>query len=396
MDQRNFMSANHLTRCPLCNSPDIKEFYHQKYLPVHVNEIFNTLKEARDCTKGNIVLAVCLNCDLIFNSRFNVALLEYDKNYDNNQGFSDQFQEHINNIINTLIKDYSVTHKKVLEVGCGNGEFLRSLCRASNSNGIGIDPAYRGEKTAGDVVFITDYFDKKYTSIEADTLLLRHVLEHIPGPSTFLADIISTLKIQNDLTVVIEVPDVEWISKHGAYWDLNYEHCNYFSKSSLKSLFAVNNIQAIDISNTFSGQYLIAVGKFKKNPKTELSAKTLNLANKSNTQVFLRNIKTRKHEINSILNGLDSPFAIWGAAGKGVTFINTLEAKLQNKIPYLIDINKNKQDKYCPGTGHRILSPEVLRQPGELRNILIMNPNYHTEIAKMLEKYDKNFSLTDI
>ena len=63
--------------------------------------------------------------------------------------------------------------------------------------------------------------------------------------------------------IIIEVPDFDWILKHQTYWDITYEHCNYFTMESIKNLFKLKKIDLIDVFNSFSGQYLIVIGKFK-------------------------------------------------------------------------------------------------------------------------------------
>jgi hypothetical protein len=111
---------------------------------------------------------------------------------------------------------------------------------------------------------------------------------------------------------------------------------------------------------------------------------------------FTSNVRDRKDRICSIISGIDGPFTIWGVAGKGVTFINIMDEKVQGKIPFVIDINEKKQGKYCPGTGHKIESPTILGQEKNLKNIIIMNPNYCDEISQLLETYNRNLNLIAI
>ena len=69
---------------------------------------------------------------------------------------------------------------------------------------------------------IKDYFSEKYNT-DADFLILRHTLEHIKDPFTFLHLI---AKANNYLgKIYIEVPTFDWISDRTAFWDITYEHC---------------------------------------------------------------------------------------------------------------------------------------------------------------------------
>lgn len=72
---------------------------------------------------------------------------------------------------------------------------------------------------------------------------------------------------------------------------------------------------------------------------------------------------------------------IWGGGSKGVSFLTTLG--LEDEVGYVVDVNPYKQDKYMAGTGHRVVSPDFLR---EYRPDLVvaMNPIYLEEIGAEL------------
>jgi len=188
--------------------------------------------------------------------------------------------------------------------------------------------------------------------------------------------------------------------KQKTYWDITYEHCNYFTKESIKNLFKLKKISIIDIFNVFSGQYFIVVGKFKLanfnlEEVEKNKIKILNENYKRDIKDSINQINFNKNKINSLLNKLEK-FTIWGISGKGVIFINMLNKKIREKIPFVIDINKNKQGRYCPGTDKKIVSPEILRKEKNINDIIIMNPIYYNEISKQLKSYGRKFNLIKI
>jgi ABC-type Fe3+-hydroxamate transport system substrate-binding protein len=69
---------------------------------------------------------------------------------------------------------------------------------------------------------------------------------------------------------------------------------------------------------------------------------------------------------------------VWGAGSKGVTFLNTFNA---SGIEYAVDLNSSLQDRYVPGTGQLIVSPEFLKRYRP-HVVFVMNPIYHSEIEK--------------
>ncbi|MBU4370169.1 hypothetical protein KKG58_05505 [Patescibacteria group bacterium] len=54
----------------------------------------------------------------------------------------------------------------------------------------------------------------------------------------------------------------------------------------------------------------------------------------------------------------------------------------RNKCQYVIDINPNKQNKFIPITGQKIVAPKILQEM-DIGTIIIMNSIYETEIKKL-------------
>ena len=106
----------------------------------------------------------------------------------------------------------------------------------------------------------------------------------------------------------------------------------------------------------------------------------------------------KNKEVEHIFNqiGEESLFTIWGAAAKGITFLNYLKKDIHWRIPFVIDINEAKQGKYCAGTGHKIMPPSILRRREDIKDIIIMNPNYLHEISTCLSINNRKFNLFTI
>jgi len=73
--------------------------------------------------------------------------------------------------------------------------------------------------------------------------------------------------------------------------------------------------------------------------------------------------------------------AIWGAGAKGATYLNLIDPN-RELIEFAVDLTSEKQGKFIPGTGHKIVSYEALRN---VDVVLLMNPNYHEENQKLLD-----------
>ena len=384
--------------CPSClNQDHLEIFYQIRNTPIHQNQIYDTLESAVNCKRGNISLTFCHNCGMAFNSQFKSGLLEYGEQYNNKQSASEYFRTYLNDTIDLLVHKYGIFNKRILDVGCGNGEFLELLSMKSHSRGIGFDPSYMGPDHTSNAQFVSDYLTEIYSPIKADVLILRHVLEHIDKPNQFLSSILQYLQVDTDCKIIIEVPDFNWIADHGAYWDIFYEHTNYFSKQSLRYLLESIGLDVIDIFNQFGGQYMIAIASFHPG-RIEKEIKTTYAVSKSILDQLKRNIELKNKEVEHIFNqiGEESLFTIWGAAAKGITFLNCLKRDVQQRIPFIIDMNAAKQGKYCAGVGHKIMPPSILKHREDIKDIITMNPNYLHEISIYLSIYKRKFNLFSI
>jgi len=354
-------------KCGLCQNCNLLTIYTVPNVPVFQNKVYATVDEAQNIMTGNVKLVMCSSCDFIFNADFDSKVMSYDAQYQNEQAHSHYFQRYLEELVELFAKK-RFNEMKIIEIGCGKGYFLEVL-RENGFDVIGFDPAYEG----GSPYIIKDYFSDKYSDLNADLIVLRHTLEHIQNPLRFLHSIGSAVGYRG--MIYIEVPDFRWIIKKKAFWDIFYEHCNYFSLASLGSLF-----QKSEQGSLFSNQYIYLLSDLrnlrdKAKPNTTSPPSTSQLKKQLNFyQGFVR-------EHPGML--------IWGAGAKGSTFVNLTDVN-KEYISCLVDINPKKQGRYIAKTGHKIISPAQLAD-FEGGDILVMNDNYYQEIQEQIK--GKHFNI---
>jgi hypothetical protein len=258
-------------QCKSCGSNQVKTFYEVKQIPVHSVLLMRTRDEAIRYPKGEIQLGFCEDCGFIYNVLHDPDQQEYSQNYEETQGFSPTFNVFHKKLANHLINKYNLHQKKIIEIGCGKGEFLNLICEIGNNQGIGFDPAYvpsRDSATLRDqVTFIQDFYSEKYTHYHGDFVCCKMTLEHIPNVGEFMATVRRSIGNQLDTIVFFQIPNVNYILNDQAFWDIYYEHCSYFSLGAIARLFRQSNFDVIDLSMDYDDQYLMIEAK-PSNQKT--------------------------------------------------------------------------------------------------------------------------------
>jgi hypothetical protein len=338
--------------------PKLHELYQVEQLPIFQNRMYDTVLEARNCPKGDMQLVEDSATGLVYNAAFRPELMVYDKHYQNEQAVSPLFQQHLDTVAGII--DQRMGKERIVEVGCGKGHFLETLL-TKGFDVTGFDPTYEG---------INPRVKRQYFApgvIEkANGLVLRHVLEHIQNPVAFLEQ----LKIANSGSgkIYIEVPCFDWICEHKAWFDIFYEHVNYFRLIDFNRMFG----EVVESGRLFGGQYLYVIAEL-----SSLRTPAIDMNDRVNFPTDFADNITEQNRTEQ------NRTAIWGGASKGVIFA-LLKERAGCPVGTVIDINSAKQEKFLPGTGLQVKSPEQgLAELGRGSTIYVMNSNYLEEIKRM-------------
>ncbi len=385
--------------CPACESDRINELYTLRGVPVHSCILFASQQAARDYTTGDIELAFCHDCGFVFNRTYDPALQEYSENFEESQHFSHTFNRFARTLAETIAREHDLAGRTVLEIGCGKAEFLALLCRIADCRGVGIDPGARPERLPEDVrsriELIRDFYGPQHARIRSDLVLCRHTLEHIGPVGRFLRSIRESVNTRPHTPVIFETPDALRVLREGAFWDIYYEHCSYFTAGAHARAFRSAGFDITALELQYDGQYIVQTAHSLDHEHRRDDAmlsllpleQDLEQVRHAARALPERIAAARQHWRDTLSRARDQRrrIALWGGGSKAVAFTTTLA--LQDAVEYVIDINPFKQGRFLPGSGIPVLPPDHLVQnPPDL--VIAMNPIYRPEIERDLRNRD--------
>ncbi len=373
-----------MSRCPLCHAASGAPFVHRRGVPLLQNAPAPTAEIARSVLRGELQITACPACAFVYNAAFDPALVAYADDYDNTQACSPRFADYLRGLATELVERHQLHGKRIVEVGCGKGQFLRLLCEIGGNRGFGFDPTYIGPETVdgGTVTFVRELYDERHAVPETHFVCCRHVLEHVTDPLAMLISIRRAICGDLSVPVFVEVPTVDWILRNRCFWDFFYEHHSYFSPQTLTYAFESSGFEVASVTPAFGGQYLwleARAGTVAAAPHDVAPALAAieDFAASFDSEFAALARDVQDHASDGV--------AIWGAGAKGVTLANLLDPTGQ-LIRYVVDINPRKQGGFIPGTGHAIVPPaELGAHP--LRLVLGMNAMYREEIEAEAAAY---------
>ena len=363
-------------KCQLCGSDPIP-FWTVKDVPTSSLVLHPTRDAAQAQPVGDLALEVCPTCGFIQNAAFDPGAVDYLAPYEESQANSPTFRRFAQETIDALLARYPLRGGTVLEVGCGKAEWLAMLCRTGDMAGVGIDPAYVSGRVPPEdehrFEVVTEFFGPD-TDLTGDLLVCRHTLEHIPNVREFTTWLGDAGARTPDSVLFVEVPDNGRILAEGAFWDMYYEHCAYFTATSMHNLAAAVGLTVHDLRLAYADQYLLLeASPVGKNRPFVDPASTVEAA-----IAFGERADAAIHIWGQELHGADR-VVLWGATSKTVSFVGATGAT----PAAVVDINTAKQGTFLPGSGLPIVAPERLSEL-DPDLVIAMNPIYLDEIRRDL------------
>ena len=324
------------------------------------------VKEDRGLT---LDLCQCMGCGLV---QFDCEPVDYYRDVIRAGGFSKTMVELRRYQYKHLIDSYHLEGKKFIEVGCGQGEFLKVLSEFPvEVHGIEHDP-HLVELARAQGLDVTEGFteteDTRFAGGLYDVFLSFNFLEHQPDPSTMLQAIYRNL--EDDAMGLITVPSFEYIMDHNSYYELIRDHLAYYTFETLTPLLERNGFQ-VEECEVINRDTLSVIVRKRPQMDTE------------NLLECYVNLKREMETYMKYLDAWDKKVAIWGASHQGFTLAAT--TKLGEKARYIIDSAPFKQGKFAPASHLPIVGPDHFHEH-PVDAIISTAPGYTDEIAASIRQ----------
>ncbi|MBM3251245.1 MAG: class I SAM-dependent methyltransferase [Candidatus Omnitrophica bacterium] len=316
----------------------------------------------------NLRVYQCSGCGLV---QLDSGPVPYYKEVIRAVGFSREMMNFRQKQFASLIDKFSLKGKKVIEIGCGCGEYL-SIMQECGVQAYGLEYSRlsvarcikNGLKASRG--FIRGSTEKlKYAPFDAFYIL--SFLEHLPDPNSVLRGIFNNLR--DGAVGLVEVPNFDMILRNKIFSEFMTDHLFYFTKETLATALRLNGFRVIECNQVWRDYIISAVVK---------KGERLDLADFYKYQVKLKN------EVEGYLRRFkNKKVAIWGAGHQALAVIALLN--LSGKIQYVIDSAPFKQGKFTPATHIPIVAPDILKlEPPDA--VIIMAAGYSNEVARIIRK----------
>lgn len=332
-----------LRQCRLCQSDAIRHRLQLDGSPSRVQRLLDSASAPPD-GGVNLTIYICEDCGFV-----QVPRLVSDDYYDDyvmTTSHSQQMQEYQLQQAESFVLNFKLAGKAVLEIGCGDGNYLGHL-KSAGSSVRGIEPSYPFRQLALSRGFdVLDAYVTRGYKVPGgpyDAFVTRQVLEHVEDPNEFLLAIRENLSESG--VGLVEVPSLEQALENSRFYDFFPDHLNYFSAHTLRHALVRNGFEVLEVSRGMGGEYNVAL--VRRTPTPDLTR--LDVARRSTCAEFLEFVSAQRAASRRV--------ALWGAGGKGLALLSLSGSP---ELAYVVDTDPHKQGKFTPSGKFPIYSPERL------------------------------------
>lgn len=367
-----------MKRCIICDGKLMANpLMKCKNMPASAQDI-PTKEELPGDSGIDLTLYQCSGCGLI---QFDCEPVPYYRDVIRSGGYSTTMVELRRAQYSHFIDMCGLKDKKIIEIGCGQGEFLQvltefpvqaygiehkaDLVAMAREKGLNVERDFAEDETV------------KLKNGPFDAFLSFNFLEHQPNPNGMMRCIYENLT--DDGYGLITVPSFEYILEQDAFYELLRDHIANYTQDSLRFLVEKNGFRVLECERVNRDTWAMIV---QKRPKVNVSGLISNFSQ----------LTEQMHQYVSSRHGAGKKVAIWGASHQGFTAASTTGCS--DMIHYIIDSAPFKQGKYAPASHIPIVAPDYFFQD-PVDCILVIAPGYTQEIVKTIRtRFGENVEIS--
>lgn len=298
----------------------------------------------------------CPKCTHVWNRSFSYDAIPYKNNPNRMFNKGSIWKGHLLSTRDLLL-EHLPEAPTVVDIGCGEGHFVRGLADARERRGrfLGFDPNVAHETGRG-LEFHARYFEplQDMALFAPDAVVIRHVLEHLTDPAVLLEHLAwGAAVLGKPVWLFAEMPCIDRVFETGRLADFFYEHPSHFTTQSFRTLIERAG-QVLELAHGYDGEVVYALAQLAV--PADLLERAMN-ANAFSARAAVSRARIREQIDDLATSG--KRVAIWGGTGKAAAFIHQFGIDAA-RFPLVVDSDRDKVGTFVPGVGQEIQFRDAL------------------------------------
>jgi len=344
---------------------------------------------------------VCTECWLVQTEDYAGADELFSADYAYFSSFSTTWLEHAEQYVADMAARFDLNANSFIVEVAANDGYLLQYAKARNIPCLGVEPttSTANAARAKGIEIVEAFFGVTLAERlvaqgkQADLTAANNVLAHVPDINDFVAGFSVLLKPTGVAT--FEFPHLVQLVSENQFDTIYHEHYSYLSLTAVQRIFEHNGLSVFNVEKlpTHGGSLRVyaqrsdlGMREFSQNVTELLDFEaTAGIT----TPDFYNGFQPKADQVkNDFLVFLieakraGKTVAGYGAAAKGNTLLNYAGVR-PDLLPYVVDRNPVKQDKFLPGCRIPVVAEDQLKQTRP-DYVVILPWNLRTEVIEQL------------
>ncbi|WP_397579777.1 methyltransferase domain-containing protein [Sphingorhabdus sp.] len=344
---------------------------------------------------------ICDSCWLVQTADFAKRDEFFSADYAYFSSFSNSWLQHAKTYVETMASRFMLNDASLIVEIASNDGYLLQYAKALGIPCLGVEPTASTAQASRAIGIdtIEEFFgvslakDLVSQGRSADLTAANNVLAHVPDINDFVAGFAILLKPAGVAT--FEFPHLLKLVAENQFDTIYHEHYSYLSLTAVKRIFAQNGLTVFDVEevSTHGGSLRVFAcrtdcASYKELPVVEEMINKEHAAGIDSLPYYSALQAQSDRVAADLLHFLieakrnGRTVGAYGAAAKGNTLLNFAGVR-PNLLPWVVDRNPAKQNKFLPGSRIPIVSEDRIKSE-KPNYILILPWNLSDEVTEQL------------